>query len=111
MNKNDVIICLMTFMGIISSLALWEWVLIRYLYPPDSAVPAGETLTNPRQEEAVSRALEYVRAAMEAMDCGVTPDAVLTELEGAMTALGELSGRVVREDITNGIFARFCVGK
>ena len=36
MNKNDVIICLMTFMGIISSLALWEWVLIRYLYPPDS---------------------------------------------------------------------------
>ena len=81
------------------------------LYPPDSAVPAGETLTNPRQEEAVSRALDYVRAAMEAMDVGVTPDAVLTELEGAMTALGELSGRVVREDITNGIFARFCVGK
>ena len=81
------------------------------LFPPDEAVPAGELLTNPRQAEAVGRALDYVRAAMGAMDAGVTPDAVLTEIEGALTALGELSGRVVREDITNGIFARFCVGK
>ena len=81
------------------------------LFPPDEAIPAGELLTSPRQYDAVGRALDYVRAAMEAMDAGVTPDAVLTEIEGALTALGELSGRVVREDITNGIFARFCVGK
>ena len=81
------------------------------LYPPDETVAPGETLTSPRQAEAVSRALEYVEAAREAMEAGITPDAVLTEIEGALTALGELSGRVVREDITNGIFARFCVGK
>ena len=81
------------------------------LYPADTGVPAGELLTNPRQAEAVARALEYILAAREAMDAGVTPDAVLTEVEGALNALGELSGRVVREDITNGIFARFCVGK
>lgn len=81
------------------------------LFPPDAAVPAGEILTSPRQADAVARAAEYIRAAIEAMDAGVTPDAVLTEVEGALTALGELSGRVVREDITNGIFARFCVGK
>ena len=81
------------------------------LYPPDTSVPAGRILTNPRQAEAVARAQEYILAALEAMDASVTPDAVLTEIEGAMTALGELSGRIVREDITNGIFARFCVGK
>ena len=39
------------------------------------------------------------------------PDAVLTESEEAMAALGELSGRTVRDDITEQIFARFCVGK
>ena len=39
------------------------------------------------------------------------PDAVLTESEEAMAALGELSGKTVREDITEQIFARFCVGK
>ena len=41
----------------------------------------------------------------------MTPDAVLLDAEAAMTALGELTGRVVREDITNRIFERFCVGK
>ena len=81
------------------------------LFPPDEGIPAGEILTSQRQADAASRALEYVRAAMDAMDAGVTPDAVLTEIEGALSALGELTGRVVREDITNGIFARFCVGK
>ena len=29
----------------------------------------------------------------------------------AMAALGELTGRTVREDITSRIFQRFCVGK
>ncbi len=81
------------------------------LYPPNAAAQAGEMLTNPRQADAVARALEYILAARDAMDAGVTPDAVLTEVEGALNALGELTGRVVREDITNGIFARFCVGK
>ena len=81
------------------------------LFPPDASIPVGELLTNPRQADSVGRAFEYVESAMEAMDAGVTPDAVLTEIEGALNALGELSGRVVREDITNGIFSRFCVGK
>lgn len=84
---------------------------VRSLFPPEESAAVGEVLTNPRQADAVRRALEYIRAAQEAMDALVTPDAVLTEIEGALTALGELSGRVVREDITNGIFARFCVGK
>ncbi|MCD7846254.1 MAG: tRNA uridine-5-carboxymethylaminomethyl(34) synthesis GTPase MnmE [Oscillospiraceae bacterium] len=81
------------------------------LFPAEASVPAGEILTNPRQAEAVARALDYVRAARQAMEGGFPPDAVLTEVEGALTALGELSGRSVREDVTNGIFARFCVGK
>ena len=57
------------------------------------------------------RAAESIRAALAAMKAGITPDAVLIELEAAMEALGELTGRTVREDITQGIFSRFCVGK
>ena len=78
---------------------------------PLPKVPAGEILTNARQAEAVSRALESMKAALEAMSSGCTPDIVLTETEGAMSALGELTGRSVREDITDRIFQRFCVGK
>ena len=42
---------------------------------------------------------------------GVTPDAVLTEVEYALGALGEITGRGMREDIVSRIFERFCVGK
>lgn len=78
---------------------------------PLPQVPAGQILTNVRQAEAVSSALESLRAALSAMETGCTPDIVLTETEAAMSALGELTGRSIREDVTNRIFSRFCVGK
>lgn len=83
---------------------------VRELFPqPD--VPAGELLTNARQADAVSRALASLDAARAAMRSGVTPDAILTELELARSALGELNGRSVADDVTDRIFSRFCVGK
>ena len=81
------------------------------LYPAGTAPTQGELLTNARQAEAAGRAREALAAARQAMLLGVTPDAVLTEVEGAMSALGELTGRTVREDVTQRIFSRFCVGK
>ena len=78
---------------------------------PLPQTPAGEILTNARQAEAVGRAAESLRAALEALDQGLTPDLVLTESETAMEALGELTGRSVRQDVTDRIFQRFCVGK
>ena len=83
---------------------------IKALFPLPQ-VPAGEILTNARQAEAISRALESMDAAFAAMSDGCTPDIVLTETEEAMSAIGELTGRSVREDVTNRIFERFCVGK
>ena len=83
---------------------------IKALFPLPQ-VPAGEILTNVRQAEAISRALESMDAAFTAMRDGRTPDIVLTETEEAMSAIGELTGRSVREDVTNRIFERFCVGK
>lgn len=83
---------------------------IRDCFP--AGVPAGGTLlTNARQAEAVDRALNAVRAAHEALTAGLTPDVVLTEAEGALDALGELTGRTAREDMVTRIFERFCVGK
>ena len=79
------------------------------LFPPGAET--GVLLTNARQAQAAGRALEAVRAAGEGQRRGVTPDAVLTDVEGAMEALGALTGRSVREDVVGRIFARFCVGK
>ena len=84
--------------------------LIKKLFPlPD--VPAGEILTSARQAEAIATAADYMKAALSAMESCATPDIVLTECEGAMEAIGSLNGRTVREDVTNRIFSRFCVGK
>ena len=76
---------------------------------PRGDVPEGTLLTNARQKDAAQRALASVRAAKDALS--LTPDAVLTEAEAAMNALGELTGRTAREDMVSRIFERFCVGK
>ena len=81
---------------------------IAQLYPE---MPAGQILTNARQIEAMDRAAAALRGAREALSGGLTPDAVLTDVESAMSALGELTGHTVREDIVGRIFERFCVGK
>ena len=78
---------------------------------PLPAVPAGEILTNARQADAVRRAVESMEASLQALEQGRTPDIILTETETAMQALGELTGSSIRDDITDRIFSRFCVGK
>ncbi len=83
---------------------------IRKMFPP-LQVPAGEILTNARQADAVRRAAESMEAALAALNMNMTPDIVLTETEEAMDALGEITGQTARDDITQRIFSRFCVGK
>ena len=71
----------------------------------------GSILTNARQAGAVERAARATDDAIRSMKAGMTPDAVLLDVEAAMAALGEITGRSVREEITSRIFERFCVGK
>ena len=71
----------------------------------------GSVLTNARQYDAIRRAHEGLLAALRGLRLGLTPDAVLTDVEAAMEAIGEVTGATVREDITARIFERFCVGK
>ena len=78
---------------------------------PAGETPTGQILTNARQTEAIERAAAAIGGAREALAVGVTPDAILTDVESAMSALGELTGRTIREDIVGRIFERFCVGK
>ena len=71
----------------------------------------GSILTNARQFDAIRRAHEAIVSALKGLRMGFTPDAVLTDVEIAMEAMGEVTGATVREDITARIFERFCVGK
>ena len=78
---------------------------------PEGDIPAGGVLTSPRQQEAVTRAQAALDRASAALTGGLTPDAILTDVEEALDALGELTGKTAREEIVSRIFSRFCVGK
>ena len=71
----------------------------------------GSILTNTRQADACRRAFDAMSRSIDGLNLGLTPDAVLTDVEEAMEAMGEVTGATVREDITARIFERFCVGK
>lgn len=71
----------------------------------------GEMLTNARQAEAVGRAAQCLTEAAGALEAGLSPDAVLSDVEGALAALNEVTGQSVTEEVTKRIFQRFCVGK
>lgn len=71
----------------------------------------GSLLTNARHISAITRARDGLKQARISLSCGETPDAVLMDVEDALSAIGEVTGRAMREDITADIFSRFCVGK
>ena len=81
------------------------------IFPAGDPGDAGGLLTDQRQEDAARRALSAVERAGAALAAGMTPDAVLTDAEEALEALGELTGRTAKEEIVSRIFSRFCVGK
>ncbi len=72
----------------------------------DSAVLIGE-----RQRACAERALDGVEEAINALQTGCTMDAVGVCIDDAISALFELTGKRVTNEVTDEIFRRFCVGK
>lgn len=68
-------------------------------------------ISSARQKASLDRASCAVAGAIASLESGHTPDVAGLDIEEAMSALGEIDGRAVSEDIVNDIFGRFCVGK
>ena len=64
-----------------------------------------------RQHASLSRAREFIDAAITAYSIGMPADAASSDIELALGAIGELDGRSVSENVVGDIFSRFCVGK
>ena len=64
-----------------------------------------------RQNAALIRAKEHILRATEAYALGIPEDAAASDLELALSSIGELDGREISEAIVADIFAKFCVGK
>jgi len=84
---------------------------IKKMFPEPGTLLSGEIITNARQAEAISSAMDSMELAVAAIRASVTPDAALTDIEAALTAIGTVTGKTMREDVILRIFERFCVGK
>ena len=71
----------------------------------------GGAVGNPRHAEALERARAALANAGAAAAHGLPGEIVSLELRESLLALGEVTGRVVGEDLLERIFSRFCVGK
>ncbi len=63
------------------------------------------------QLASLESAHEMLDEALGGLIAGDPTDAVCTLCESAIAEIGMVDGRQVSEDIVNGIFAKFCVGK
>lgn len=73
--------------------------------------PSDGILANERQRSNVNNALKSVVEAKDALNMGMTYDAVTVSLEDAISELLEMTGEKTSDEIIDRVFHNFCVGK
>ena len=68
-------------------------------------------ITNPRHKQSLLNAKTLIDGILAAMECDTPFDIILGDIEVAISALGEIGGMTVSDEIIDSIFANFCVGK
>ena len=68
-------------------------------------------LVNERQRICCQKASDALKDALEALNIGLTPDAIGVCIDDAIAALLELTGRKASEAVVDEVFKQFCVGK
>lgn len=68
-------------------------------------------LTTERQRTSAMKALAAVKEATDAIEMGMTMDAINVCIDSAIEYLLELTGKKAREAVVDEVFSRFCVGK
>ena len=68
-------------------------------------------LVNERQRICCQKASDALKDALEALNIGLTPDAIGVCIDDAIAALLELTGQKASETVVDEVFKQFCVGK
>ena len=69
------------------------------------------TVSSMRHVELMKKAAESMRSVLASMEDGLPEDFFTVDLMDAYTALGQIIGESVDDDLVNEIFASFCMGK
>ena len=68
-------------------------------------------ISNERQKDSLLKAKNSIALALDAAENGAPFDLLYIDLEDSLSALGEVIGLTVQEEIIDQVFSRFCVGK
>ena len=68
-------------------------------------------ITGERQKNALLRAKESIENIKNGADDTSMQDLLYIDLENLISALGEITGETVQDEIINEVFSNFCVGK
>lgn len=68
-------------------------------------------ISNARQNAALICAKEHIDSALLSLSEGLFQDAAASDIERALTAISELDGSSVTDEVISDIFSKFCVGK
>lgn len=66
---------------------------------------------NSRHKQCLVRAKESLLKCLESVKNNMAADFISIDLKTAVSALGEITGEEVSEEVINSVFERFCVGK
>lgn len=71
----------------------------------------SDIITNARHRDALIKAQTSLTCAISSIEMGISPDTCFIDIEDAISALGEIVGLTVSEEVVDRIFHSFCVGK
>lgn len=79
----------------------------------DDVIGCGQEtiLSNARHKDALNKAANHLESALGAIKNKTADDFVTIDLNAALDSLGEITGKVVYEDLLDRIFNNFCIGK
>lgn len=80
---------------------------------PDSDSLAADAVlvTNQRHYDALRRAAEDLKRVRSGLESALPTDLIAEELRSGVSALGEIFGEILPDDILGTVFSRFCIGK
>ena len=73
--------------------------------------PSNALVYNERQRTLTIKARDSIKEAIDALNMGLTLDAVTVSIEEAIGHLCELTGERVTDEVIDKVFHQFCVGK
>ena len=68
-------------------------------------------ITNLRQKNLISKAIESVNKAIKSLEDGMTTDIIAIFIKDVLEDLGSITGEIATDEIIDEIFAKFCLGK